>query len=60
MSTYEVKFINVAGYDDFIYVKDSSEIGVRKQIFSAYGRVNIIKIEQVEHYNEAWFLEVVK
>lgn len=60
MSTYEVKFINVAGYDDFIYVKDSSEIGVRKQIFSAYGRVNIIKIEQVEHYNESWVLEVVK
>lgn len=57
MKTYEVKFVDSKGYDDFIYVNAKSDDEVRTKMSSVYGKINIIAIEEVEHFSLDWLLK---
>lgn len=56
MKTYEVKFVDRKGYDDFMYVNAKSEDEAREKIDSVYDKITIIKIEEVSHFKEDYLL----
>lgn len=56
MKTYEFKFVDRNGYDDFMYVNAKSEDEAREKIDSVYDKITIIKIEEVEYFKEDYLL----